>query len=248
MLLAVASSAAAQRGELRLEIREPADGSVLPATSEKVKVQGAASVFGAVRYLDLFLVMDTSKSLLRTDPKDFRKTGAIGLVESLPDRDGIQVGVVDFDRKGELLAPLTTDRDQVIEALRALDRSGSTDIAAGVQTALVGFEDRGRRGSSRVILLFTDGKTSDRKARQATEMARLQGVAVHTVMLGKDRKASEMLAKLARGTRGSFVRVDDPQRLPEAFLSLRTTGVEKVVLYVNGQHPITTRAAWRCAS
>ncbi|MDJ0852733.1 MAG: VWA domain-containing protein [Myxococcota bacterium] len=241
LTLAGASAAWAERGELRLEIREPRDGSVLPSRQGSVQVQGAASVFGAVRYLDLFLVVDTSKSLLRTDPKDFRKSGAIGLVKSLPDRDDIQIGVVDFDRKGDLLAPLTADRQVVIDALRELDRSGSTDIAAGVQTAMLGFEDRAREGSSRVILLFTDGKTSDKKARKAMEMARLRGVAVHTVMLGKDRKASEILSKLARGTRGSFVRVDDPAKLPDAFLNLRTTGVERVVLHVNGQHPISTR-------
>lgn len=241
LALGVAGVASAQRAVLRVEIREPLDGTVLPRTEGSVEVQGGASVFGGVRYLDLFLVMDTSKSLLRTDPKDFRVAGAVGLVKSLPDRDDIQIGVVDFDRKGELLSPLTADRDAVVEALRELDRSGSTDIAAGIQTALVGFEDRARRGSSRVILLFTDGKTSEKKARQATEMARLRGIAVHTLMLGKDRKGAEILAKLARGTAGSFVRVDDPARLPEAFLALRTTGVERVVLHVNGQHPIPAK-------
>ena len=33
----------------------------------------------------------------------------------------------------------------------------------------------------------------------------------------------------------------DPAKLPEAFLNLRTTGVERVVLRVNGSAPIATR-------
>ena len=39
------------------------------------------------------------------------------------------------------------------------------------------------------------------------------------------------------------MRVTDPSKLPEAFLNLRTTGVERVTLRVNGSPPIPTRLA-----
>ena len=143
LLAAAASGATDPVGELRVEIQTPGPGQVISSVQTSVEVVGGASVFGGVRYLDLFLVLDTSRSLKRTDPRDYRRSGAIGLVRSLPEWSDIQIGVVDFDRNANLLAPLTTDRKAVIGVLERLDRSGRTDLAAGIRAALDGFALRG---------------------------------------------------------------------------------------------------------
>ena len=184
--------------------------------------------------------MDSSKSLRRTDPKDYRAQGAIGLVSNLSAKSDIRIGVVEFDRNAELVAPLTPNRAAVIAALRDLDRNGTTDLADGIETALAGFEEGARPDSSRVILLFTDGKSNAKKARRAMEEARRRGVAIHTLLLGSDKKGAEILREIAGGSGGSFVRVTDPAKLPEAFLNLRTTGIERVTLRVNDSSPIPT--------
>ncbi len=238
LLAGVASVAFGQKGELRVEIHQPAPGSLLASPESPIEVEGGASIFGGVKYLDLFLVLDTSKSLLRTDPKDYRSRGAIGLVKSLPAKSDIRIGVVDFDRNAELIAPLTANRATVVSALGDLDRTGSTDLAAGIRAALDGFDQDARAESSRVMLLFTDGKSNEKKAREAMEEARQRGVAIHTLLLGSDRKGTEILRGVAQGTGGSFVRVSDPAKLPEAFLDLRTTGVDHVTLRVNDSEPI----------
>jgi Mg-chelatase subunit ChlD len=240
LLAAAASGATGPIGELRVEIQTPAPGQVLSSAQTSVEVVGGASVFGGVRALDLFFVLDTSRSLKRTDPRDYRRSGAIGLVRSLPARSDIQIGVVDFDRKANLLSPLTSDRDAIIGVLERLDRSGRTDLAAGIEAALDGFAMRGRRDASRVMLLFTDGKSDDDATRRAMQEARRQGVAIHTLMLGTDRRGMVLLEEVANGTGGSFVRVTNPARLPEAFLNLRTTGVEQVTLRVGDSAPIPT--------
>jgi Mg-chelatase subunit ChlD len=230
-------------GELKVEIRSPSQGQLLTSGEKWVEVVGGASVFGGVRYLDLMLVLDGSKSLERSDPNDYRSTGAAGLVTHLSRRSDIRIGVVSFNTEGTLALPLSADRGAVVQTLATLELTGSTDVAAGIRTALEEFEANARPDSSRVIMLFTDGKSNARKARQATEEARAQGVAVHTLLLGSSKKGAQILQEIAQGTGASFTQVLDPAKLPDAFLQLRTTGVEKVTLSVNNADPIPTRLA-----
>ncbi len=241
-ILALGSTAAAgmPRGELRVEIHEPAGDRVLTELEDSLRVEGGASIFGGVKYLDLFFVLDSSKSLLRTDRLDHRSRGAIGLVRSLPSKSDIQIGIVEFDRNAEMISALTSDRAAVIEKLKGLDRKGATDIAEGIQSALAGFREGARADSTRVILLFTDGKSDEEEAYAAMDQARQEGVAIHTLLLGSDEDGTEMLQKIADGTGGSFIQVTDPAELPEAFLNLRTTGVEHVTLRVDDGERIPT--------
>ena len=238
LALALAAPALGASPELRVEIHQPTPDRVLSSAEHSVQVVGGASIYGGVRYLDLFLVMDTSKSLRKTDPKDHRASGAAALVRSLPASPDIRLGVVDFDGNTELLSGLTADRDAVVAVLEKLDRNGTTDIAEGIRTALAGFEARPRPGATRVILLFTDGKSDAEEARQAQAAARRRGVAIHSLLLGADAEGESILRGIADGTGGSFVRVVDPAGLPEAFLNLRTTGVESVVLRTDGAAPV----------
>jgi len=237
ILLSAAADTVADVGTMRIEIDQPPADLLLRSWETSTEVEGGASIFGGVKYLDLFFVIDTSKSLQRTDPKDHRAAGAVGLVRALPEQSDIRIGLVDFDRNAELITPLTPDHAAVIRALNNLDQIGATDIAEGIETALAGFAENARPDSSRVMLLFTDGKSNEKEARRAMEQARADGVAIHTLQLGSNDDGSDILREIAMGTGGSFTRVTDPSRLPEAFLNLRTTGIERVTLQVNGSTP-----------
>ena len=231
------------QGQLQVEIQSPSADLISVDGETTIEVEGVASTIGGVRYLDMILVMDTSKSLRSTDPNDFRSAGAIGLVESLSPKSDTKIGVVSFDNNSELTQRMTSDRGKVVRALRELRRSGRTNLAAGILTALDELEKNGRPGSSRVIMLFTDGKSNRKKALAATQEAQLQGVAIQTLLLGSSQKGASILDEIAWGTGGSFVQVTDPTMLPEAFLNLRTTGVDSVTLSVNGSEPVPTRLA-----
>ncbi len=231
----------ARKGELRVAIQSPYTDLELRHWESSLEVKGGASVFGGVEYLDLVLVLDSSQSLRSTDPEDHRAAGAVRLVRSLPDRGDMRVGVVDFDSKASLVLPLTADRDAAVEAIEGLDRDGTTDIAAGIRTALVELDRDPRINSTRVIMLFTDGKSHARRAHEAMLETRQSGVVVHTILLGASEAGETILRGVAAGTGGSFVGVVDPERLPEAFMNLRTTGVERVTLQVNGAAPLPAR-------
>ena len=127
---------AVSEGGLQIEIQSPSVDFTADEDERTVEVEGIASAIGGVRYLDMMFVMDTSQSLRSTDPKDFRSIGAIGLVRNLSQKSDIKIGVVSFDSNGEVAQPMTSDRDSVVQALRDLPRSGSTNLAAGIQTAL----------------------------------------------------------------------------------------------------------------
>lgn len=237
------SDAPAPQSELQIEIQSPADGFVSDAGETVIDVEGVASAIGGVQYLDMMFVMDTSTSLRRSDPKDYRSAGAAGLVRNLSPRSDIKIGVVSFDSKGELAQALTSDRDKVVQSIMELPRSGSTNLAAGISAALAEIEKNGRPGSSRIIMLFTDGKSNRSRAHAAALDSIRQGVTIQALMLGSDRTGAEILDEVAWGSGGSFVQVSDPSMLPEAFLNLKTTGVDSVTLSVNDSAPVEAKLA-----
>ena len=243
LLLALASTATAADRGLQVDIQSPSAGYTVEDGATLVEVEGIASAIGGVRYLDIMFVMDTSSSLRGSDPSDYRSAGAIGLVENLSPKSNIKIGVVSFDGKSEIAQSMTSDRKAVTEALRLLPRSGSTNLAAGINAALAELERNGRPGSSRVIMLFTDGMSNKNKAYDAAVEATRSGVTIQTLMLGKSSKGTKILDTIAWATGGSFLRVSDPSELPEAFLNLRTTGVDSVMLSVNGSRPVPARLA-----
>lgn len=241
--MGAAASPAARAGQLRIEIDDPAADGPLTAMDAPVEVRGSAQIFGARRGLDLFLVLDTSKSLRRTDPDDHLGAGARALAWNLLALGHTRIGIVDFDSEGRIATPLTTRRDQIRDALDALDQQGRSNLAAGLRKALEGFEKDAEPGSARVVLLFSDGRSDAAEVRRASRQARQQGVAVHAILVGSDSGGEALLREVAAQTRGTFRRLTDPARLTPAFLDLRTTGVEEVALVVNGGEPVPAQIA-----
>ncbi len=243
LVWALAGTAMAADTGLQVEIQSPSAGYTVEDGTTSVEVEGIASAIGGVRYLDIMFVVDTSSSLRRSDPSDYRAQGAIGLVQNLSPKSDIKIGVVSFDAKSQIAQSMTSDRDAVMETLRLLPRSGSTNIAAGITSALAELERNGRPGSSKVIMLFTDGMSNKNKAYDAAVEATKRGIPIQTLMLGQDNKGGKIMDTIAWATGGTFIPVSDPSKLPEAFLNLRTTGVDSVTLSVNGSEPVPARLA-----
>ncbi len=92
-------------------------------------------------------------------------------------------------------------------------------------------------------MLFTDGQSNRRQAHAAAVEAHGHGVTIQTLLLGANRTGTEILDEISWATGGSLVRVEDPSMLPQAFLDLRTTGVDTVTLSVNGSAPVPAKLA-----
>jgi Mg-chelatase subunit ChlD len=238
ILLCGVAVGGAHAAELQVEIQSPTAEYAPEDGVTMVDVEGVASTIGGVKYIDMIFVVDTSSSLRKSDPQNYRLQGAVGLVRGLSPKSDTKIGVVSFSGKGDLVQPMTADRDQVVQAIENLPRSGGTNLAAGINTALEELEKNGRPGSSRVIMLFTDGMSNRMKAYDATAEAQMQGVAIQSLLLGASESGADTLEAMAWATAGGFRRVSDPSKLPEVFLNLKTTGVERVTLSVNGSEPI----------
>jgi Ca-activated chloride channel family protein len=83
-------------------------------------------------------VIDVSGSMFAQDVDPNRmeatKQAARGFVEDQP--DGVKVGAVSFSDFAALVAPPTTDRGSVLEAISRLRPQRGTNIGAGLQVAL----------------------------------------------------------------------------------------------------------------
>ncbi|MEL7185748.1 MAG: vWA domain-containing protein, partial [Pseudomonadota bacterium] len=243
IVLALAGTAAAQERSLQVEIQSPVPGYTVEDGSTEIEVEGFASAIGGVKYLDIMFVMDTSSSLRSSDPQDYRAQGAIGLIQNLSAKSDIKIGVVSFDKRSDLAQPLTSDRDAAINTLSLLPRSGSTNIAAGITAALDELERNGRPGATQVIMLFTDGMSNKNKAYDAAVEATKRGITIQSLMLGDSSKGGKIMDTIAWATGGTYLPIADPAKLPEAFLNLRTTGVDSVTLSVNGSEPVEAKLA-----
>jgi Mg-chelatase subunit ChlD len=243
ILLTSAALSAARAGQIRVSLEDPAPDRVLTAAGSPVEIRGRAEILGSRAGLDVFLVLDSSKSLWRTDPQKHLAAGARTLAWNLLALGRTRIGIIDVDTESRMLAPLTTRRDLIFEALGTLDQEGKSNLATGIRMALEGFEKHAEPGSTRAVLLFTDGLTDAGEMLRASWTARDQGVAIHTILLGFETLGEWLLQEIAAKTRGTFLRMTDPARLSPAFLDLRTTGVEEVTLAVNGGEPVAAQIA-----
>jgi len=155
----------------------------------------------------VMLVVDVSGSMRATDIRPSRigaaEQAALAFVARMPRL--VRVGVVAFSSEPELLAPPTTDRRLVAEAISSLTPNGPTAIGDALAAALrigrravaigaggrtVGQSVAGARGPLSVLLLSDGSNNSGRlQPMQAAGRARAAGVPVYTVALGSPKGA-----------------------------------------------------------
>lgn len=136
---------------------------------------------------NLFIAIDTSKSMLAEDIKPNRinraKLAALDLLEKTA---GDRVGLIAFAGRAFLQAPLTTDHDAVRESIEALDYTtiprGGSSLSAAIELALDSLE-KNRSGQGGMII-FSDGQETDDKALNAAQKAADQNLMLLTVGVG----------------------------------------------------------------
>ena len=116
--------------------------------------------------LTVGLVIDSSGSNASTDPANLRIGAGLRVAERLvgaaeaPEGPTDRLAVVDFDSSARLTYPLG-DPDGARSAIRAIDSSGGTSIAAGIRKATAEIaRGAGAPGRSGIVVL-TDGQDSD---------------------------------------------------------------------------------------
>ena len=163
---------------------------------------------------DIMLLIDSSGSMRKTDPKNSRKTAAKLFVSLLGSDD--RVGIVSFGDSAKLLLPLTRDSKQnygrFVTAINKISsREYSTNIYEGVKK---GFDELKTSGSNKkVLLLLSDGKlTLGSKEKEAEALGSLSallpelsksGITLSTIAFS-DQADAKFLQDLASAGGGFF--------------------------------------------
>lgn len=138
---------------------------------------------------DIFIAIDTSKSMLAKDvlPSrfDVAKQEVVSLLQTLA---GDRVGIIVFSGKGIVQCPLTLDYSSVrlfLEGIRVGQVPvAGTNVSAALDLAVQSF-DRAK-SKSRVLLLITDGEALDGDVSSSIELAKKKDVTIFSIGVGKE--------------------------------------------------------------
>lgn len=139
------------------------------------------------RGLDLFVILDVSRSMEATDMSPSRlKRARLDITDLLGRLPGDRAGLIVFAGKPVVKVPLTTDRGFFLNMLHRVGTHsaprGGTLIGDAVRLALASLEER--RDRDQVLVLITDGEDHDSYPLEAAEKAKDRGVKIFTMAMG----------------------------------------------------------------
>lgn len=196
--------------------------------------------------VDVVFLVDSSLSMAARDVSPSRLFVAKALVRRMVRAmPGNRVGLVQTEGTGMVLAPLTLD-GAVLDLLLDTIEPGSlpnpgTELAPGLETALRLFGEGGEK--HRVLVVLSDGEDHGGGIQERVALLRDNGVVVHALGIGTAEGAripvsgtldfkraadggfvltrlhEDTLESLARGTRGSYLRVASAAADPAPLLA-----------------------------
>lgn len=140
--------------------------------------------------MDIYVLMDTSKSMLVSDITPDRMTIAKKIVGNILDSlDGDKIGFIPFASDAYIQMPLTDDYQLAHMFLDAMDTDmisgGGTNIAAAIKLANDSFERSS--DADRVILILSDGEEHETAGLDALESITDNQVKIYTVGIGTEK-------------------------------------------------------------
>jgi Ca-activated chloride channel homolog len=191
----------------------------------------------------VMLVIDVSGSMDATDVFPTRliaaRSAARTLINQLP--PNAEVGLVSFNTKATLQAPLSTNRDSVTSALDNLRANGGTAIGEGITAALdelarsVATTPEASRPPAIIVLLTDGASNAGMDPQTAADNARAASVPVVTIGVGQRDKNTvvhgqpvggvdeQALQMIATTTGGKYYYAEATAQLSQIYSSLGTS-------------------------
>jgi len=140
--------------------------------------------------MDIYVLMDTSKSMLVTDIEPDRLTIAKKIVGNLLDSlEGDRIGLIPFASDAYIQMPLTDDYQLARMFLDVMDTDmiggGGTNLAAAIRLANASFERTS--SADRVILILSDGEENDGVSLEILKGITDGQLKIYTVGIGTER-------------------------------------------------------------
>jgi Ca-activated chloride channel family protein len=184
--------------------------------------------------VDIVVALDVSDSMLVEDAESAGRLSRLErakreIADLLDLLQGDRIGLVAFAGTAFLECPLTLDYGAAAIFLDTLDTDlipvKGTDLAEAVRVSLQAFEGAG--SSSQAVILITDGEDHSGQALRAAQEAKVAGVRIFTIGIGRDEGAP------IPGPGGGFRR----NRSGEIVLSrLDETTLQKIALETGGRY------------
>jgi len=183
--------------------------------------------------MDIFIVVDTSKSMLTQDVKPNRlERTKLAIEDFLTHLKGDRVGLIAFAGDAFYLCPLTVDYNGFLLSLNDLSTDsvprGGTNIERAIEEALKGYGDT--PSEFKAIIIMTDGDNLEGDPLAVARKAKAAGVKVYTIGIGT--REGELIqiqndngeVEFLKDSQGNFVK----SRLNETLLqqiALTTGGI-----------------------
>ena len=177
---------------------------------------------------DVILGIDTSRSMLSTDTAPTRLGRAKLISQDLLNLlKGDRVGLIAFAGNAFLQAPLTLDKSAVLTSIDDLDSNtipkGGTDIASAIRMAIAAF-GKGE-GTSRALVLMTDGEDLEANALDAAKEASSAGIRIFTIGFGS--AAGSLIPIRKESGQNDFVRDESGRPVNSKLDESRLTEIAK---------------------
>jgi uncharacterized protein (TIGR03503 family) len=181
--------------------------------------------------LDVILMLDSSGSMLKTDPKGLRYEGAKILFSFLTESD--RLGIVQFAGDAKVVQELEyfspSKIEESVSRIKAIPNEGVfTDIAQGVKVASELLDKAPRTDTQRLIVLLSDGKSEPDPAVSPAFARTLQLIheilpdvksreaKIFTLALSKEADRA-FLAEVATATDGLSWYTQTPEEIHTSF-------------------------------
>jgi uncharacterized protein (TIGR03503 family) len=184
--------------------------------------------------LDAILVVDSSGSMLLTDPQRLRDEGAKLFIQSM--KAGDKLGLIEFSDSAKVIHELSEYKPEqdkkIAEEIAKIENDGIyTDLLSGIKLSQEIFKKNPTSDREQIIILFSDGKMDPdpSKATPQTQNAELfnnvlpelkaAGIKVHTLALS-EKADKDLLAQIAASTEGISIYASDATLIHQAFTNL----------------------------
>lgn len=146
-------------------------------SSQEIKKEG----------VDIFLLLDTSKSMLAEDIKPNRfERSKMAINDFLKQLKGDRIGLITFEGDAFLTCPLTADKEGFRLALNSvyvgMMPTPGTNLDLALQEAMRGYEEIPSK--YKVVIVVTDGENWDGDPIAWAKIAKDKGIRIHTIGVG----------------------------------------------------------------
>ena len=140
--------------------------------------------------LDIYVLVDTSKSMLVSDITPNRITLSKKIIENLLDSlDSDRIGFIPFASSAYIQMPLTDDYQLARMFLNVIDTDmisgGGTNLAAAIRLASDSFKRTS--GADRVVLILSDGEENDGEGQKILNSIEDDQLRIYTMGIGTEK-------------------------------------------------------------